>query len=166
MGLLDRAPPTRDVREDAFDFATEEERQVYAAVTHYIDRRFEELESQKPGKGFVMTKYRRRAASSPWALRKSLERRAMGLKAVIAQRAYDDTVLDLEDAKEPEDLLNVKLTSALPETPEEALSELAQVEEALGRIEELGGLDTKRDRLVDWGGGFHVHITSQKVGGA
>ena len=31
MGLLDRAPPTRDVREDDFDFATEEERQVYEA---------------------------------------------------------------------------------------------------------------------------------------
>jgi hypothetical protein len=55
MGLLDRAPPRRDVREDAFDFETEEEREVYDAVTRYIDRRFDELEHQKPGKGFVMT---------------------------------------------------------------------------------------------------------------
>jgi len=150
MGLLDRAPPRRDVREIAFDFETQEEREVYEAVTRYIDRRFEELEGQKPGKGFVMTIYRRRAASSPWALRKSLERRATGLKAVIAQRAYDDSILDLEDAEELEDLLNVKLTSALPETPEEARSELMEVEELLGRIAGLGGLDSKRDRLVAW----------------
>lgn len=150
MGLLDRPPPQRDVMEYPFDFETDEERQVYEAVTHYIDRRFEELEGQKPGKGFVMTIYRRRAASSPWALRKSLERRATGLKAVIAQRAYDDTVLELDDAEELEDLLNVKLTSALPDSPEEARSELAEVEELIGRIDGLGGLDTKRDKLVSW----------------
>jgi len=50
------------------------------AVKHYIDRRFEELEQQRAGKGFVMTIYRRRAASSPVALRKSLERREKGLR--------------------------------------------------------------------------------------
>jgi Helicase conserved C-terminal domain/SNF2-related domain/PLD-like domain len=148
MGLLDRAPPRRDVLEEAFDFETNEEREAYERVARYIDLRFSELEHQKPGKGFVMTIYRRRAASSPWALKKSLERRANGLKAVIAQRAYDPSVLDLEDAEEFEDLLNVKLTSALPDTPKEARSELDEVEELLSRVEGLGGLDTKRDRLV------------------
>lgn len=148
MGLLNRPPPTRDVEDDPFDFGTAEEREVYEAVTSYIDRRFDELENQKPGKGFVMTIYRRRAASSPVALRKSLERRATGLKAVIAQHAPDPSVLDIEDAQELEDLLNVKLTSALPETPEEARTELVEVEELLERIAALGALDTKRDRLV------------------
>ena len=148
MGMLDRPPPRREVREEPFDFETDEERDVYEAVTRYIDRRFEELEGQRPGKGFVMTIYRRRAASSPVALRKSLERRATGLKAVVAQRAYDDTVLELEDSQELEDLLSMELTSALPETPQEALLELAEVEELLFRIDALGGLDTKRDRLV------------------
>jgi superfamily II DNA or RNA helicase len=150
MGLLDRPPPTRDVKDDPFDFETAEEREVYEAVTSYIDRRFDELERQKPGKGFVMTIYRRRAASSPVALRKSLERRAIGLKAVIAQHAPDPSVLDIEDAQELEDLLNVQLTSALPETPEEARAELAEVEQLLERIAALGALDTKRDRLVAW----------------
>ena len=148
MGLLDRPPPTRTVTDDPFDFETAEEREVYEAVTSYIDRRFDELENQKPGKGFVMTIYRRRAASSPVALRKSLERRATGLKAVIAQHAPDPSILDLEDAQELEDLLNVKLTSALPETPEEARAELGEVEDLLERIAALGALDTKRDRLV------------------
>lgn len=57
MGMLDRPPPKREVREEPFDFETDEEREVYEAVTRYIDRRFEELEGQKPGKGFVMTIY-------------------------------------------------------------------------------------------------------------
>ena len=148
MGLLDRPPPGRDVIDDPFDFETAEEREVYEAVTRYIDRRFDELEHQKPGKGFVMTIYRRRAASSPVALRRSLERRATGLKAVIAQHAPDPSILDLDDVQELEDLLNTKLTSALPETPDEAQSELREVEELLERIAVLGALDTKRDRLV------------------
>lgn len=148
MGLLDRPPPSRDVRDVPFDFETAEEREVYEAVTRYIDRRFNELEYQKPGKGFVMTIYRRRAASSPVALRQSLERRAAGLKAVIAQHAPDPSILDLEDAQELEDLLNVTLTSALPESPEEARAELVEVQELLERIAALGALDTKRDLLV------------------
>ncbi len=148
MGLLDRPPPGRDVVDDPFDFETAEEREVYEAVTRYIDQRFDELEHQKPGKGFVMTIYRRRAASSPVALRRSLERRATGLKAVIAQHAPDPSILDLDDVQELEDLLNTKLTSALPETPDEAQSELREVEELLERIAVLGALDTKRDRLV------------------
>jgi superfamily II DNA or RNA helicase len=148
-GLLDRPPPKREVRDDPFDFATEEERSTYDAVKDYIDRRYEELEEQRAGKGFVMTIYRRRAASSPVALRKSLERRQTGLKAVIAQRAHDDTVVDVEDAQELQDLLNVQLTSALPETPAEAEAELRQVQILLEKIDNLGGLDTKRDRAVD-----------------
>ena len=149
MGLLDRPPPSRDVIDAPFDFETGEEREVYEAVTKYIDRRFDELENQKPGKGFVMTIYRRRAASSPVALRMSLERRATGLKAVIAQHAPDPSILDMEDAQELEDLLNVTLTSALPETPEEARAELVEVQELLERIAALGSLDTKRDLLVE-----------------
>lgn len=149
QGLLDRPPARRSVREDAFDFVTADERAVYGSVTSYMDKRFTELEGQKPGKGFVMTIYRRRAASSPVALRKSLERRVVGLQAVIAQRAFDDALLDLDDAAEFEDLLNVQLTSALPESPEEAAAELREIEVLLARIEGLGPVDTKRDRLVE-----------------
>jgi superfamily II DNA or RNA helicase len=148
MGMLDRPPAKRDPREDAFDFDTAEEREVYDAVARYIDRRFDQLEQQKPGKGFVMTIYRRRAASSPFALRQSLERRAQGLKAVIAQRAFDEAALDPEDAGDLEELLNVKLTAALPEDPAEAANELHDVEDLIRKVEALGGLDTKRDRLV------------------
>jgi len=151
IGLLDRPPPRRDLKEDVFDFDTKEERSTYEAVKHYIDKRFDELERQRAGKGFVMTIYRRRAASSPVALRKSLERRETGLKAVIAQRAFDEeAVLAVEDAQELEDLLNVQLTSALPDSPAEAQAELQQVQELLDKIENLGALDSKRDRAISW----------------
>jgi DNA-binding protein YbaB len=67
---------------------------------------------------------------------------------VIAQHAPDPSILDLEDAQELEDLLNVTLTSALPETSDEARAELAEVEELMERIAVLGALDAKRDRLL------------------
>jgi hypothetical protein len=97
-----------------------------------------------------MTIYRRRATSSPMALRKSLERREKGRRAVIAQRAHDETIFDVEDAQELQELLNVQLTSALPDSPAEAEAELRQVQNLLERIEDLGGLDTKRDRVINW----------------
>jgi superfamily II DNA/RNA helicase len=77
--------------------------------------------------------------------------RKTGLKAVIAQRAFDDeAVLGIEDAQELQDLLNVQLTSALPDSPAEAQAELRQVETLLERIANLGALDTKRDRAIAW----------------
>ena len=148
IGLLDRPPPRRMVSEEPFDFADQAEREVYDAVKQYIDKRFDELEQQKPGKGFVMTIYRRRAASSPEALRLSLERRQLGLKAVIAQRAVVDDVPDLDDAEDLQDILTFKLTAALPDSPVEARQELEQVEKLLGKLEAIRGLDTKRDVLV------------------
>jgi superfamily II DNA or RNA helicase len=148
MGLLDRPPPRRVVAEEGFDFADLAERDVYDAVKQYIDKRFDELEQQKPGKGFVMTIYRRRAASSPEALRLSLERRLLGLKAVIAQRAVVDDVPDLDDAEDLQDILNFKLTAALPDTPAEARQELEQVERLLDKLEAIRGLDSKRDVLI------------------
>lgn len=148
IGLLDRPPPRRAVSEEPFDFADQAERAVYDAVKQYIDKRFAELEQQKPGKGFVMTIYRRRAASSPEALRLSLERRQLGLKAVIAQRAVVDDVSDLDDAEDFQDILTFKLTAALPDTPADARLELEQVEKLLDKLETIRGLDTKRDVLV------------------
>jgi hypothetical protein len=47
-------------------------------------------------------------------------------------------------------LLNVQLTSALPDSPAEAEAELWQVQGLLEKIQNLGGLDTKRDRVINW----------------
>lgn len=75
MGQLLDAPPFRRVEDIVFDYADRAEREVYNAVSQYIEKRFAQLEREKPGKGFVMTVNRRRASSSPRALEQSLLRR-------------------------------------------------------------------------------------------
>lgn len=152
LGLLDRRPPRRHVEDHRFDFRQEGERKVYEHITSYITRRFEELEQEKAGKGFVMTVYRRRAASSPFALKRSLERRKAGLLQVLQQRAHDfylesddaPPALWLEDS--PDFELPERVSAALPSSPKEARRELADVERLL---EELEGLhaDTKLEEF-------------------
>ena len=155
LGLLDRPPPRRTVRDIAFDFAEPAERQVYNAVTRYIERRFRELEAEKPGKGFVMTVYRRRAASSLWALQRSLERRQQGLQRVAEQRAWDEQLprqdapelLDEQDLPEAEE--RGSISAALPQDPEVARRELQEVQALLDQLRALGGRDSKRDRFFE-----------------
>lgn len=155
LGLLSAPPPVRRVQDIAFDFADPAEREVYNAVTRYIERRFRELEAEKPGKGFVMTVYRRRAASSLHALQRSLERRRDGLKRVVEQRA-SETLLPARDAPElldpdelPEGEERTGISAALPEDPQVARRELHEVERVLDQLQALGGRDSKRDRFFD-----------------
>ncbi len=129
LGLLDASPAKRAIVDQRFDFDTAAERDTYDAISDYIDRRFSELESEKPGKGFVMTVYRRRAASSFAALRQSLERRKGGLQSVIANRARDEYLLGAEDVDLSllddlgDDWTEGKISSALPTDPGQARSE-------------------------------------------
>jgi hypothetical protein len=87
LGVLSGAPPRRRVEDMLFDYQDVAERKVYNSIGQYIERRFEQLERERPGKGFVMTIYRRRASSSPLALERSLQRRRDGLVRVAEQRA-------------------------------------------------------------------------------
>ena len=155
MGLLKQVPPERKVVDLVFEFKDIAERNLYDSVSGYIEKRFEELESEKPGKGFVMTVYRRRASSSPQALKKSLERRRDGLLRVTRQYAFD-TALSIEDAPEaidPEDLPEAegtgRISSSLPEDPQVAREEQQEVNLRLEELRAIGELDSKRDRFFD-----------------
>lgn len=150
QGLIPHPPPTRVVRDETYDFADPDERHAYDRVAVYIDRRYEALETEKPGKGFVMTIYRRRASSSPRALERSLQRRREGLQSVIQRKATADslsaeeiTARDLDDAPE----LGDRVSAALPDSPEAARLELAEVDAVLAEITSLHGRDSKRDRF-------------------
>lgn len=152
-GLLAEPPPRRAVEDVVFDFAHRAEREVYNAITAYIEKRFEELEQEKPGKGFVMTIYRRRAASSPLALERSLERRRNGLMRVAERMAYDPDLEPREQA-DPRDLDDLpgldappRVSAALPADPEIARAELVEVENLLRDLRSLGDLGSKRDRF-------------------
>jgi superfamily II DNA/RNA helicase len=131
------------------------ERRVYDAIADYIEKRFEELEGEKAGKGFDMTIYRRRAASSPHALRCSLERRLEGLKRVISQKASSgyieatDAPAGLTDTEVPDDIDPRSIPASLPTDPEDAKKEATEVSLLLDQLRALGATDTKRDRFFD-----------------
>ncbi len=164
MALLAAPPPNRDVRDPVFDYTHSAEREVYEAITAYIDRRFADLERETPGKGFVMTIYRRRASSSPQALERSLGRRRSALLQIARQHAYN---ANLEDRDPPESLdpdelpegeTVGKASASLPQTPAAARAELAEIEPLLANLQALSGRDSKRDvffghaqRLMDEG---------------
>ena len=147
MGLLDTSPARRDVRDEVFDYQEQAERDCYEAITDYIDERYAQLETEKKGKGFVMTVYRRRAASSPLALRRSLERRREKLERVI-RRQWSGDWLDLDEEQiAMRDLsdadMDEHIDPALPTDPQAAAAEKHQLEILLGQLNALGSTDSK-----------------------
>lgn len=156
-GILSAPPPLRMVVDIPFDFQPPNgpERRVYDTITRYIEKRFEELEGEKPGKGFVMTIYRRRAASSFEALRRSLERRLAGLKRVTSQRASysyieeNDVPAGLSDADVPEGFDTRAIPSGLPTDTGAARREATEINSLLEQLRALGTADTKRDCFFD-----------------
>lgn len=150
-GLLDTEPPRRNVEDEVFDYATKEERAVYDAIAGYINERFSQLETQKPGKGFVMTVYRRRASSCSYALRKSLERRLDGLERVVRKQHSGDFLtaadfdLDLDLGDEERD----RIDPALPSNPKEAQAEADRVRVLLDKLKALGSTDSKLARFFE-----------------
>lgn len=154
QGMLSGPPPTREVRDARFRFAHEDERAAYDAIEAYMDERFRSLEREQRGKGFVMTIYRRRAASSPHALRLSLGRRRAALERVAQDYATSD-LMDRDDAPEDIDLLDLPddmdrgAPAGLPRADVDARAEMTEIDRLLRALDDLAGKDTKRDRLVD-----------------
>jgi superfamily II DNA or RNA helicase len=153
LGLLGSEPTRREVDDRVFDFASSQERQIYNDITGYIDRRFQELEQERPGKGFVMTIYRRRAASSPYALEQSLRRRQDALAKLAERRAYDPQLETDWDARDLDDLGDLEgqgtVSSALPSEAGAARRELREIATLLEGLQALHGRDTKRDQFFD-----------------
>jgi superfamily II DNA or RNA helicase len=153
QGLLDAPPPIRSIQDCIFDYEDSDERCIYDSIKKYIESRFEELEKEKPGKGFVMTIYRRRASSSPYALEQSLSRRLDGLNkaaAKMAGYAYLEPsegidTADLDDLGE----LSEKISAAYPADAKAAEQEIQNIREILDRLAALGNRDTKRDFFFD-----------------
>lgn len=153
-GLIDCPPAEREIQDVRYDFEDHAERDLYGQVQTYVERRFTELENERPGKGFVMTVYRRRAASSPAALKCSLGRRKTGLEAVVrgaAPRVLED--LDGADRQDFDELLgesrSSRSPSSLPEDPNVARHELTDVNRLLRLLDSLGATDSKLQQFID-----------------
>jgi Helicase conserved C-terminal domain len=150
-GMLASPPPTRTIDDVRFDLEDPAERAAYEAVDDYIDRRYELLEKEQPGKGFVMTIYRRRASSSPRALERSLGRRREQLIRV-AQRKAINVFFEGEEGFDSADLDEIdeelgRIPAGLPQTREAAREEIAEIDSLLTRVQSLP-FDSKFDRFV------------------
>ena len=161
MGQLDRPPAKRKVNDIIFDYdhhggETGGERGLYDAVGQYIDRRFARREGQA-GIGFVKTIYQRRAASSPYALGQSLQRRLEGLRKVVSQHRGADFFKeeeellspDLQESLEEAGVRSQELSAAYPVDPKIAEEEAEEASKLLLRLEQLSEKDTKRNTLYD-----------------
>lgn len=152
-GLLAQNPAHRDVEDVIFDFDNTLEREVYERVTQYIDRRFAELVDSdlRSAKGFVLTIYRRRAASSLRALTASLERRADNLRLSLqagAQATDFQADLDVDDLPDDEEL-PLDPAALLPSSPIQAQQELAELRPLIENLKALGVTDSKLAYLKD-----------------
>jgi len=150
-GLIPHPPPRREVRDEVFDYQEQAERDCYNGLKDYINERYDQLEGEKRGKGFVMTIYWRRASSSPHAIRCSLKRRLDGLERVI-RRQWTGTWLspeaeqvDLRDLTDAD--LDEQIDPAFPTDPRKAQAEKEELESLLHRLDALGGTDSKFSRF-------------------
>ena len=151
LKLLAAPPADRDVGDEVFDYKVKAERECYEAIEHYINERYDQLENEKPGKGFLMTIYRRRASSSPLALRRSLGRRGEKLDkylrkhwqgASIAPGEEDLDLRDLSDAG-----MDERIDPAMPESPKAAQAEQIELTKLLARLEALDTTDSKFEKF-------------------
>jgi SNF2 family DNA or RNA helicase len=143
-GKIDARIASRKV-EDRFINLSREERSLYRRVEDYISHAYNAAaQNQRSAVGFVMTIYRRRLASSFYALRQTLEARKSGVNsAAEAELRLDDDAADLVEAGEEID------TDALMELEQIALKaeETATIDDL---VREVGLLpvDTKANELL------------------
>jgi len=155
QGLLEVPPPQRSIEDCIYDFNDQDERRIYDSIGEYINKRFQELEREKPGKGFVMTIYRRRASSSPYALEQSLKRRRDGLRQVASKMA-SYAYLDRNEGVDTSDLDDLgefdytgQISAAYPTDPRAAEVEMNEIAGILDNLRGLNNRDTKRDFFFD-----------------
>lgn len=96
-----------------------------------------------------MTVYRRRAASSPLALRRSLERRSKKLEKVIRKQWSAGWLDPLEEQIDTRDLsdadVDERIDPALPDDPKVAEAEKEEIESLLSKLDSIRGTDSKFD---------------------
>ncbi|MCH9053720.1 MAG: DEAD/DEAH box helicase, partial [Proteobacteria bacterium] len=124
--------------EDVFIDLSDAERTLYEAVEDYISTTYNRADpDRRNAVGFVMTIYRRRLASSFYALAQTLEDRLRKVTHWDEEDAFDDEIADdLMDADETAEAKHETL----------AVEENAEIETLLGRIRELP-IDTKTGKL-------------------
>jgi SNF2 family DNA or RNA helicase len=137
-GKLSMRIADRDVEDVFIDLTPDAERPLYEAVEDYISSTYNRADpDRKNAVGFVMTIYRRRLASSFFALRKTLEDRLRRVTHADDEDALDDeTAGDIMDSEE----------AASEKQRALAAEETSEIESLLKRVRRLP-TDTKADQL-------------------
>ncbi len=134
----------RWVRDDFIDL-TPDERRVYDAVEDYISTTYNQATAQQRNAiGFVMTIYRRRLASSFFALRRTLEKHLLAIdyqSPASSQADLEEGLDDPGEGDEPEGDEAAKLELAAL-----AVEERSDIDGLLAMIHRLPP-DTKAERL-------------------
>jgi SNF2 family DNA or RNA helicase len=143
-GLISTPIADREV-DDRFLDMTDDERHIYELVEAYIRETYNKASaSSKTAVGFVMTIYRKRLASSFYALTKTLEKRLAAIKK------GDGTISGTTDEDLPDDdLVEEQLdTDDISDMAREALNfeERSSIEDLLRRVSSLP-TDTKALKL-------------------
>ncbi len=146
-GKLSTPIATRQV-EDRFIALSFEEQRLYRRVEHYISETYNNAAAEvRNAVGFVMTIYRRRLASSFYALRKTLEHRRSGVTGQVSKLDEQRMEEDIADLVEAGDEIDAETVSD-DERKALAAEEIDTIEdliEAIGRLP----TDTKARQLVD-----------------
>ena len=156
-GLIDTPIATRTIRDIPVEM-TKSERELYDAVEDYISTTYDNAAPEKRSAvGFVMTIYRRRLASSFYALQSTLNKRIAGMQSGQFQVADEDISQDEQrddvmDTDEAEELSHDALVAEERGTIQGLLKQLAKV-----------GANTKAKRLCEelataWVDGFDSSI--------
>ncbi len=136
QGLIHGKVPRRDPR-PVWIAMRPEEQELYDQIEEYISHYYQKYEAERKGLGFIMTVYRRRLTSSFYAVQRSLERRLQGLLAIL-----DDDDLEQDD-------LDADVGELLDEEQARRFQEeVAYVERFVAAIKQLGGIDSKVQRLL------------------
>lgn len=141
QGLLRDPVPKREVPVERIAL-TAAEQAVYTAVEEYLARHYRDAKTGgQRGLGFVLTCYRQRLASSPYALRRSLERLR---ERLTAGKVHVGELLDADD------LADVPEVGDEEVEPGESLllrpAALAELDSLLADVARLGQ-DSKLERL-------------------
>jgi len=134
------------VVKDEFIHMTIEERELYKQVDEYISNTYNRASAkERTAVGFVMTIYRRRLASSFWALEETLRGHLEAMKKGNDESARRGLDNDVFDSEVDEELLDTDEAAALEH---EALTfeERSTVEDLIRRIQALPP-DSKLEKL-------------------
>jgi len=148
-GLLDSPIAERDVRDLPIELS-EKERALYEAVEDYVSSTYQAASKEKRSAvGFVMTIYRRRVASSFYALRRTLEKRleALANSGPVAEEQHDRLFEDARQDERADEVMEAEEVAALEK---EALTceEASNINALLKTVHQLG-TDSKALRLAD-----------------